>query len=158
MNQQYLDILEDSLIKKNNILDEIKKINDDQKECLQRDDIEFEVFDTYIGKKAEYIEKLEFLDQGFESLYARVEEELKENRELYADQIRRMQQHIREITDKSASIQAQESRNRDLINSYFGKRRNEIKDGRRNSKAAMNYYKIQSNSAYSEATFLDSKQ
>lgn len=158
MNQQYLDILEDSLIKKNSILDEIKKINDDQKECLQRDDIEFEVFDAYIEKKTEYIEKLEFLDQGFESLYARVEEELKENREQYADQIRRMQQHIREITDKSASIQAQESRNRDLINSYFGKRRNEIKDGRRNSKAAMNYYKIQNNSAYSEATFLDSKQ
>ena len=158
MNQQYLDILEDSLIKKNSILDEIKKINDDQKECLKRDDIEFEVFDEYIEKKAEYIEQLEFLDQGFESLYARVEEELKENREQYADQIRRMQLLIREITDKSVSIQAQESRNRDLINSYFGKRRNEIKDGRRNSKAAMNYYKVQSNSTYSEATFLDSKQ
>lgn len=158
MNQQYLEILEESLIKKNQILDEIKRINDEQKECLQKEDIEFEDFDGFIEKKAEYIEELENLDQGFETLYARVGDELKENRELYADKIRKMQQLIREITDKSTTIQAQEIRNRDLINSYFSKRRMEIKEGRRNSKAAMNYYKVQSNSAFSEATFLDSKK
>jgi len=158
MNQQYLDILEDSLVKKNHILDEIKRINDEQKECLQKEDIQFEDFDEYIEKKAEYIEELEKLDEGFETLYARVEDELKDNREQYADQIRNMQQLIREITDKSATIQAQESRNREYINNYFGKRRSEIREGRRNSKAAMNYYKVQSNTTYTEATFMDSKK
>lgn len=157
MNQQYLDILEDSLIRKNSILDEIKSINDEQKTCLQDENVQLEVFDSYIEKKAEYIEKLEMLDQGFETLYAQVENELKDNKEKYADKIKSMQKLIREITDKSASIQAQETRNRDLISDYFGKRRNEIKEGRRNSKAAMNYYKVQSNSVYTEATFLDSK-
>ncbi len=157
MNQQYLDILEDSLIRKNSILDEIKQINDEQRACLQNDNVQLDVFDSYIEKKSEYIEKLETLDQGFETLYAQVETELKDNREQYADKIRSMQKLIREITDKSATIQVQETRNRDLISTYFGKRRNEIKEGRRNSKAAMNYYKVQSNNTYSEATFLDSK-
>ena len=157
MNQQYLDILEDSLRRKNSILDEIKQINDEQRACLQNDNVQLDIFDSYIEKKAEYIEKLETLDQGFETLYAQVEKELKDNREQYADKIRSMQKLIREITDKSATIQVQETRNRDLISTYFGKRRNEIKEGRRNSKVAMNYYKVQSNNTYSEATFLDSK-
>lgn len=157
MNQQYLDILEDSLIRKNSILDEIRRINDEQRSCLQNEDIQLEVFDSYIEKKAEYIEKLEMLDKGFENLYSQVEEELKDKKEMYADKIRSMQKLIREITDKSTAIQVQETRNRDLINTYFGKKRNEIKEGRRNSKVAMNYYKVQSNTMYSEATFLDSK-
>lgn len=158
MNQQYLDILEDSLKKKSRILDEIKEINDEQKASLVGEDIQLDVFDSYIERKAECIEKLEMLDQGFETLYSQVEEELKNNREQYADKIRSMQNLIREITDKSASIQAQEDRNRTLISEYFSKKRSEIKDSRRNSKAAMNYYKVQSNTSFSEATFLDSKQ
>lgn len=158
MNRQYLDMLEDSLIKKNGVLDEIKRLNDEQKTCLQGDDIQLEMFDKYIEQKADYIDELETLDQGFETLYSQVAEELSNNREAYAEKIRAMQKLIREITDKSVTIQAQETRNRDLINAYFGKRRTEIKEGRRNSRAALNYYKVQSNTTYTESTFMDSKQ
>ncbi len=158
MNRQYLDMLEDSLIKKNSVLDEIKRLNDEQKTCLQGDDIQLDVFDKYIEQKADYIDELETLDQGFETLYSQVAEELSNNREAYAEKIRSMQKLIREITDKSVAIQAQETRNRDLINAYLGKRRTEIKEGRRNSRAALNYYKVQSNTTYTESTFMDSKQ
>jgi len=156
MNQNYLDVLENSLIKKCHILDEIKKINCEQKEALSSNNVQLEIFDAYISKKAECIEKLEMLDQGFEALYKQVEDELKINRNLYSEQIKRMQDLIKEITDKSASIQVQELRNKDLIAEYFLCRRSEIRDGRRSAKVAMDYYKVQSNSSF-ESQFMDSK-
>ncbi len=158
MDQNYLNILEDSLKKKIQVLDRIKELSDMQWNAMSGDDVQLEDFDSFIDKKGELIEELEMLDSGFESLYNKVEEELTGNKGKYADQIRRMQALIREITEKSNSIQAKEERNRDLIGKYFDKRRGEVREGRVNSKAAMNYYKVQSNSSYVDSQFLDSKK
>ena len=158
MDQNYLNILEDSLKKKIQVLDRIKELSDMQWNAMSGDNVQLEDFDSFIDKKGELIEELEKLDSGFESLYNKVAEELAGNKEKYADQIRRMQALIREITEKSNSIQAKEERNRDLIGKYFDKRRGEVREGRVNSKAAMNYYKVQSNTSYVDSQFLDSKK
>ncbi|MBR1861089.1 MAG: flagellar export chaperone FlgN [Lachnospiraceae bacterium] len=157
MDQNYVIILEESLIQKNKVLDEIKSLCEEQGRVIA-DDMQLEALDSYIEKKGILIEQLEKLDEGFESLYEKVSEEIKRDREKYAVQIRHMQSLISEITDKSNAIQAQEERNRSLINNYFGKRRSEVKEGRVNSKVAMNYYKVQSNSSFVDAQFMDSKK
>ena len=157
MDQNYVIILEESLIQKNKVLDEIKSLCEEQGRVIA-DDMQLEALDSFIEKKGILIEQLEKLDEGFETLYEKVSEELKSGREKYAAQIRHMQSLISEITDKSNAIQAQEERNRSLINNYFGKRRSEVKEGRVNSKAAMNYYKVQSNSSFVDAQFMDSKK
>jgi flagellar biosynthesis/type III secretory pathway chaperone len=158
MDQNYLNILEDSLKKKIQVLDKIKTLSDEQFNAMSGDEVKLEDFDSYIEQKGTLIEELEKLDNGFETLYSKVSEELTGNKEKYAEQIKRMQNLIREITEKSNAIQAKEERNRDLIGKYFDRRRGEVREGRVNSKAAMNYYKVQSNSSYVDSQFLDSKK
>ena len=158
MDQNYLDILEESLVKKNQILDELKTLSEGQYECITDESSLLESLDPFIEKKGKLIEELEVLDTGFESLYEKVSQELKENREKYSEQIKRMQQLITKITEKSTAIQAQEERNKNLIDNYFGRRRTEVREGRINSRAAMNYYKVQSNSAFTDSQFWDSKK
>ncbi|MCR4618539.1 MAG: flagellar export chaperone FlgN [Lachnospiraceae bacterium] len=157
MDHNYLDLLEESLIKKNRVLDEIKALCDKQG-ALVSDNMDLSELDPFIEKKGELIEELDKLDEGFETVYDRVSEELKDNKEKYSEQIKRMQNLIREITEKSTAISAQEERNKNLMKVFFGKKRNEVKEGRVNSKAALNYYKVQSNSGFVDAQFMDDKK
>ena len=60
--------------------------------------------------------------------------------------------------DLSVSIQAQEARNKQLIEQYFAKERKGIQTNRKNSTAAYNYYKKVSNVDYLPSQYMDSKQ
>ena len=157
MDQSYLNILEDSLEKKNKVLGEILSLSEQQGTIIS-DDMDLSELDPFIEKKGELIEALEKLDEGFEKVYERVSEELKGNKEKYADRIKHMQQLIREISEKSNAISVQEERNKSALQAFFGKKRNEVREGRVNSKAAMNYYKVQSNAAFVESQFMDDKK
>ena len=158
MKDNYIEILESSLREKNRVLDEIKCLSEKQSEVVSSESFALEDLDEFIEKKGVLIERLERLDDGFEALYEKVSEEVKRNREKYSDQILNMQNMIREITEKSNSVQALEKRNQTEINSYISKRKSEVKEGRMSSKAAMNYYNAQRNSGYNESVFMDSKQ
>lgn len=157
MDKNYLTILEESLKQKNSVLDRLIELSKSQTEVLLKEDAELEEFDTFISEKGELIGKLELLDDGFEELYARVAEELTKNRKQYSEIIKRMQFLIREITEKSNSIQVQEERNKELLSSFFSKKKEMVREGRVNSKAAMNYYKVQNNSSYVDSHFMDNK-
>lgn len=158
MKDNYIEILESSLREKNRVLDEIKCLSKKQSEVVSSESFALEDLDEFIEKKGVLIERLERLDDGFEALYEKVSEEIKNNREKYSDQIRSIQNMIREITEKSNSIQALEKRNQVEINSYISKRKSEVKEGRISSKAVMNYYNTQRNAGYNESVFMDSKQ
>ncbi len=156
--ENYLNILEESLRKKSSILDQIKKSNEDLVSNLSQEGRDFNFFDTYLQEKEELVTELNSLDDGFETLYRRVEEALKENRELYATQIRTLQQLTREVTDKTVEVQAAEVRAKKKVDEYFLKLRKEIRDGRNSNRAAMSYYQAQSGAAALSAQFLDNKQ
>lgn len=156
--ENYLKILEDSLLKKSRILDEIAAYNEEQNKIFSSDKADIDKFDEYIDEKDRLIEKLIKLDDGFESLYARLAEQIKENKERYAGQIKNIQQLIREITDKSMKVQAQETRNKALIEEYFSRERQSIRNNRRTSKAAYDYYKSMSGANIAPPQFMDSKQ
>ena len=110
----YLELLEESLVKKIKVLDEIGEFNLKQKNVFttysERPDLD--EFDEYIEEKDRLIEELNMLDEGFEALYQRVADTLKTDREANAPRIKRLQDLIREITDKSSSLQAQEAENK----------------------------------------------
>ena len=72
MDQNYLDILEESLVKKNEVLDELKTLSEGQYECITDESKLLESLDPFIERKGELIEELEVLDTGFESLYEKV--------------------------------------------------------------------------------------
>lgn len=153
----YLKILEDSLIKKSRVLDDIVAYNEAQRKAFTESVPDIDSFDQAIQEKDVLIERLTRLDDGFESLYQKVAEELRANRPKYVEQIGRMQMLVTEITEKSMSIQAQEARNKALIESYFQKERQNIRQNRQSAKAVRDYYKRVSGVEFAPSQFMDYK-
>lgn len=154
-----LDMLEDSLKKKIEIMTQIEEENQRQKEILQNpEEVELEEFDKTVDRKGELIDKLLALDDGFQTLFDEVKKELGENKAQYSDQIKRMQELIKEITAKSASIEAMEHRNKKLAETYFDVSRSRMVAGRQSSAAAYNYYVTMNNYKDVPPQFLDNKQ
>ena len=158
MEETYISIMLQSLKKKAAVLDEIIRLDDLQKDRLTDSECPVEDFDQTVEDKGKLIEQLEQLDSGFEKLYAQVSEELQDNKEQYADEIRQMQSLIRSITDKSVKIQAQEARNKDLMMQKFGVIKKHAKNVRMNSKAIIGYYKTMDRTKYMDPQFMEKKQ
>ena len=140
MPDTYIAIMLQSLKKKEKVLDEIIRLDDRQKDTLMDPECPFDVFDETVEAKSACIDQLNQLDSGFEKLYAQVAEELDQNREDYAKEIRDMQQCIRRVTDKSVKIQAQEARNKQLMKEKFSTVQKQATDVRKNSRAIIGYY------------------
>ena len=153
-----LEVLSESLSLKIKVLQDIASYNKKQTEAFSKDDVDMESFDEAIEEKGQLIERLEELDNGFEILYEKIAELLKQNKNQYAAQIREIQEKITVITEMSMSIQAEEARNKKLIEEYFAKERNSIKSSRVGSKAAYDYYKNMNGVNVSAHSILDSKQ
>lgn len=153
----YLTVLEESLQKKIEILEQIQGYNERQRQIFQEGNPQLNEFDSYIEEKGKLIAEINKLDNGFEILYSNVSAELQGNREKYASQIKALQGLITQVTEKSVVIQAQEARNKKLIEEYFAKERAGIREGRKSSKAAYGYYKNMSQSNYTESYYVDSK-
>lgn len=160
MEKQYLSIMEESLAKKIGILDEIIVKNNEQTVILNDPNMKWEDFDDNANRKMELIGEMEKLDEGFEDLFRHVKEELQapDGKEKYAQNISHMQEMISQITERSVSIQAQEARNKTLVEQYFRQSREKIRKGRTSSKAALDYYKSMSQASFTQAHFLDNKK
>lgn len=159
MTGNYLTLLEESLQKKLQVMAEIQQYNLKQQEIFQSDNVDIDRFDEYVEEKGNLIEKLTALDNGFESLYVKVSKELGNGgREKYKDQIERLRQLVTEVTETSVTIQAQEARNKKLIEDFFRKEREGIRMGRQSSKAAYDYYKNMNRSSVVPPQFMDSKK
>ena len=154
----YLSVLEDSLKKKLQILDELTDYTTQQQELLKVEELDYEAFDRLVDQKDPLIQKIMELDQGFETVYDRIKEQLLGNKEQYAAQIRALQSLIGELTDKSVKLQTMEQRNKSAVEQQFRKSREKISQGRQNKQAVLNYYKNMNNANYVPPQFLDDKK
>lgn len=153
-----LDMLEESLVKKIEVMKKIEEKNEEQKDLLKNpSDVNEDAFDKILDDKGELIDQLLKLDEGFQSLFDKIKEEVGQNKNLYKDQIRRMQGYIQEITGMSASIEAAEHRNKKLAEEYFSAARKKMNYSRRTSAAAFNYYQTMNNFKDIPPQFLDNK-
>lgn len=153
-----LDMLEDSLKKKIEIMKLIELENEKQRDILKNfDEVDNTEFDAILDIKGDYIDQLISLDEGFQSLFDRVKEEVGNNKDQYAEQIKRMQELIQEITGLSASIEAAEQRNKKLAEEYFSRARQRINYSRQTSAAAFNYYQTMNNFKNVPPQFVDDK-
>lgn len=158
MIENYLQVLEESLHKKMDVLCRIEALNVKQEMILKSESVSEDDFDQTIDEKGTLIEELTGLDNGFESLYAHIKEQLSAGKEKYKAHISKLQKLITEVTEKSISIQAQEARNKKLVEQYFADRRKELQQGRLNSKAALNYYQNMKQSQIVSPQFMDKKK
>ena len=153
----YLLILEESLGKKIVILDELSRLTSEQKEIVNAETFDDDAFDNNIEKKAALVNELGKLDNGFELLYKDVKGQLETERDRYADEIKRLQTLIKEIMDKSASLQVMEQRNNEFIKNKFNSLKKEARQIKKSREMAANYYKTMNNIS-SEPYFLDKKK
>ncbi len=157
--EKQLNILSESLDQKIQVLRQIGELNEKQAKAFDGDEADLEAFDKAFDEKDALIDEMARLDDGFEALYDRLAETLKDNKAQYAAQIRQLQEQIAKVTELSVSIQAQEARNKKLVEEYFVKARRGIRQNRQSSKAAYDYYRNMSGAAYySSSRIMDDKQ
>lgn len=158
MENTYILILEQDLKKKNLILDKIMIANQKQRDALEDPNLDPEDFDKIVEEKAGLIEQLEQLDIGFEQVYHRVRDELQDNKEAYKEDIALMQKLIRELTEKSATIQTQEMRNKDLMTQKFSAIKKQVREIRSSQKIVNQYYRNMMKANYVDPQFMDNKK
>ena len=117
--ENYLSVLEDSLKKKLQILDELATYTMEQQELLKAEELDYDAFDQLVEKKDPLVQMIMELDQGFETVYDRIKEQLIGHKERYVAQIRTLQDLISELTDKSVKLQAMEQRNKTAVEQQF---------------------------------------
>lgn len=157
--ESQLNILQESLAAKRQVLLEIQEYNKKQEAVFTAEQVDMNLFDEAMEEKGRLIDRLNILDNGFEIMYGKLAEELEGNREKYAPQIRQLQQQITEIMELSTSVQAQEARNKSLIEHYFARERTHVHQSRQNSAKAYNFYKSMSGlNAAANSSSYDSKQ
>lgn len=159
MTDNYVRIMIESLEKKAAKLDEILEKNKEQADILKAGEFSVDAFDHNVGEKAVLIEQLDMLDSGFDSMYEHVKEEItsEEGKLKYKNEIKRMQQLISELTEKSVSIQAQESRNKQIVEKIFKNEKEKVRALKLGSKAAIDYYRNMNHTNFIAPQFLDKK-
>ena len=115
---RYIQIMIDSLKKKIQILDTLLAYNEEQAEAI-KEDVNPEVFDELVSKKAEQIELIRKLDTGFDAVYQKVKPEITTHPELHRDEIKQMQELIMQLTDRSVKMEASEKRNKLAVEQYL---------------------------------------
>lgn len=158
MEQNGVQILLQSLEKKNRVLDGLIGQNAQQETLLKQEELDMEAFDRAIDSQNELLEELDRLDGGFETYYDRVREDIIANKDKYRDEILKMQQQIQQITDKIATINAGNMRNKLLAENQFKKERQAIKDSTSQTRVARNYYNNMRNLNNVAPQFYDSKK
>ena len=157
-NIVYVNVLADSLQKKQSVLKEILAITKKQEELLKTESFEEEKFLQLVNEKQRYIDKMQELDNGFEVVFNRVKAELESERERYQSQIIKIQRLIVQVTELGVNIQALEKRNKVQMDKVIAQRKQSIRNKRTNNSAASNYYRNMLNHQYNQSYFLDRKK
>lgn len=158
-NNNYVNILMESLQKKIEILNEIIRLNEEQKAIITKEKLDMDRLDDNTKDKGMLIDRLNRLDDGFQTVFERVQDELTTNKDSYHDEIIKMQNYIKKITELSMTIKAEEQRNKVEVEKHFDMERNKIKKSRTSNRVASDYYKGMSGIGRPiEPQFMDSKK
>lgn len=157
MGKEYIVALRESLEKKLKIMEETYSLCKLQSDVLESETVDFDRFDQLVDEKDICIDKISKLDEGFELVYQRVQDELLNNKDAYSLEIKRMQELITKITDYGTKIMALEERNKKKVTSALNNERLSIREGRRSVNVAMNYYKGMTGMGIPESRFMDKK-
>ena len=158
MITSYLNILQDSLIKKIELLEQIEKKSLEQSEMIKGTNVDLELVDVNMDEKAKLIEEIVKLDNGFESIYEKVREQLLVNKEQYKVQIHNLQGLISKVTEKSTAIQAIEARNKAQMDIVFVTQKKEVQNRRNAMSVARDYYQNMNKVKHVSPQFMDHKK
>lgn len=144
MTEDYLQIMIESLEKKIDVLDRVLELDKRQIAIALEQPFDLEKYDKTMDEKGALIDELNRLDDGFTSTYERVRDEVQANPKAYSDKVKRMQDLIRMAVDKSVTVEAQEQRGKQAMQSAVNAKRKEIRSVKVSNAAASQYYKAMS--------------
>lgn len=154
----YIIMLRESLEKKLDILKVLQIRNQEQTAILQDPNSSPDDLEENMNKKAELIEAISALDDGFDQLFKRVKEVLDNHRDLYGDEIKKMQDLIRKVTDLTADVQALEYKNKEYAKTRFANVKKDAREIKKSHEAVSSYYKSMMAQRNTDPNFVDNKQ
>ena len=140
------------------LLKQIVDYNEAQQTIVTAPEFKEEAFEKNVADKGEVVEKILRLDEGFNSVFNRIKEELQTNKGKYAKDIEHLKELVASVTDLGVRIQAQELRNKQLVEKRFAQMRKELSQAKRTTSTANAYYKNVNNLNQYESHFLDQKK
>lgn len=158
MDNNYLNIMIQSLQKKVKILNSVSEKNKEQRQLLEQEELDVDAFEKNVLEKSELIDQINLLDDGFEELYGRIKNVLEKEKQEHKEEILQMKQLITEVTEKSVTIQSEEARNRRLLETKFSQERKRVKTLRSTSEVTKQYYQNMTKLSYVDAQFMDKKK
>ncbi len=154
----YVNIMQESLIRKKKYLLEILELTKKQEQLAKAKKFDEDAFGDTIDKKEVLINNVEEIDKGFTSVYDRVRVEIMEEKDLYNDELLNMQNLIKECVDLGMRIEAMEERNRASLEHAFSVGFKGIKRAKQSKQIANKYYKSMSNGAVNDSMLYDRKK
>lgn len=151
----YVKILRESLEKKAELLTLIMRENDTQASVLSDPNSSPDDFQTTIDNKDKWITDIQTLDNGFAAIFDKVKPVLEANKALYRDEIARMKDLVRQITELTSRVEKQEKENYMLAQQKFAGVRKQVQKIRKSQNVVSTYYKSMNGSGY-DAQFMDS--
>ena len=140
-NLTYINILADTLKKKETVLRELTKATSDQSTLLDQPDLDIDAFNKLVDEKEKLLQRLESLDEGFMSIYEKVRKAISEDTASYADQVAEIQGLVKTQTELSTALQAAEERNKAKMTVHLSRGHQKIRDFKVSSQTAAAYYK-----------------
>lgn len=141
MTENYLQILIESLEKKQVLLEKVGSLNEKQAEMLMQEQVDKEAFDRSMDEKQELIDGLNQLDDGFQKTYELVRDAVQQNQKAYLPQLRRLKEQVNLVVEQGVSIQAQEERLKQKVSAMLRKEYEGLHQKRLSAKVTEGYYK-----------------
>lgn len=153
-----LQLLIEVLEKKEKILRKILDKSKIQLKVAEEETLDVEGFDKLVDDKASLLEEMEKLDEGFDSTYQRIKDELMEEKDKYKKEIAALQKLIATSVDLGAQISATEGRTKNKLSVSLARTKKELVQKRVSTKVATDYYRTSNNFKHASSFFLDKKK
>ncbi len=154
----YLKILQDTLEKKQKIMQKIYQETRRQEQLLKKTTNQTAELDQCMDRKSEYLQALNELDDGFEMIYVKVKDTLQKSPGQFQKEIEELKKLISHIMDLSVSIQALEQRNKLSMQRYLLYHRKNIQTYRSGQKKVGSYYNSMTGFNSYQSYFMDKKK
>ena len=156
--REYLDVLIQSLRKKLVLLNRISVLNQEQRDILQDENSDPDVFDINVRDKGDLVEQIVALDAGFDEVYAHIKDLMERDHSAYEEQLEQMRELIRLVMAKDVSVRAEEQRNYELAQRKFSGIKSKVREVKASRKMVNSYYQTMMRQKPGDSMFLDNKK
>ncbi|MDY3728001.1 MAG: hypothetical protein SO015_07615 [Wujia sp.] len=154
----YVNIMRESLERKQRYLTEILKLTNEQSAIATAEKFDEEQFSELVEKKDVLIDNLNEIDKGFSSVYDRVRIEIQRDPVAYRDELLAIQNLIRTCVDLGLQIEDVEERNRAVMEQVFSAKFQGVRQMKQSKTVANKYYKSMANGMVNDSLLYDRKK